>query len=276
MRYERALASAPKSGSDVFDAMCVEMIDLLFADEQMALETLGNNFDRLAFSMDRIANGPAFSGDSHTVRTCELGGGTGLISMFLLITGKSGFCEVIDRAAQPLAIGKSWAAKLGLANISFRQASYADLQASGTADFDFVFAEHALDFDPKTEKDLNPLEPNGLRSIIPPAYSQLAEGMRRLLRPKGIGLVGSGIATPSALASMCCALRQSKLPIDWRLTSNRKGLQSICDRMDSFYLIPVKTKPWRSSPMWQIIAKRFLPKVVLSRKYLTQEPDTWR
>lgn len=199
-------------------------MDLLFADEQMAIETLGSNFDRLANSMERIANTPALKNQSQPVRAVELGGGTGVITMYLLACGRCVFCEVIDRAAQPLAIGKRWAANLGLANISFRQASYADLQASGSPDFDFAFAEHALDLDLDSENRLNPLElPK--TPVLPAAYSQLVEAMHRVLKPNGSGLIGSGTATPSALAALCAALRTNKLAIDWRLTSNRDGLQ---------------------------------------------------
>ena len=204
--------------------MPVQTIDLLFSDEPMALETLGSNFDRLANSMDRIANGPAFKGDSSPARTCELGGGTGLISMYLLACGRCGYCEVIDRAAQPLAIGKRWAANLGLDNISFRQASYADLQASGTSDFDFAFAEHAFDLNLNSENRLNPLEVPKIPGV-PEEYSQLVQAMHRILKPNGIGLIGSGTATPSALAALCSALRTARLAIDWLVTSNKDGLQ---------------------------------------------------
>jgi len=199
-------------------------MDLLFADEQMAMETLGSNFDRLANSIDRIANSTAFNHQAQQVRAVELGGGPGLISMYLLACRRYAFCEVIDRALQPLEIGKKWAAELGLANISFRQASYADLHASGTSDFDFAFAEHALDLGLDSENGLNPLElPRS--PVVPAMYLQLVGAMHQILKPNGCGLIGAGTATPSALVALCAALRANQLAIDWRLTLNRDGLQ---------------------------------------------------
>ena len=65
--------------------------------------------------------------------------------MWLAFKNLCEFCEIFDRAKNPLAIGEKWAADLSLKNVDFRHVSYAELASDVSHNFDFVFAEHAVD-----------------------------------------------------------------------------------------------------------------------------------
>src|SRR5436190_1582550 len=97
---------APLEG-DV-DVMAIELMDALFASEATALITIGSNFDRLANSMDRLAKSPAFA-KGKLGRVAEVGGGTGLLGLWLTNNQLCESCEVFDRAKNPLALGAKWA-----------------------------------------------------------------------------------------------------------------------------------------------------------------------
>jgi hypothetical protein len=69
--------------------MSADIINPLFADEATALRTLGSNFDRLAHSMERIAKTKIFS-DGKVKRVADLGGGPGIIGLWLVSSGLCG------------------------------------------------------------------------------------------------------------------------------------------------------------------------------------------
>jgi hypothetical protein len=146
--------------------------------------------------------------------------------MWLTKNGKCGFCEVVDHAENPLAIGRKWAEKLAIPSVGFKHTTYAALTAASSHDFDFVFAEHGVDLGYVPE---NPDLPYALsdenEALFLRRYSELAGAFSSLLRAGAIGLVGGGTLTPESLSLLCKALRQHQLTIDWKLSSNESGFQ---------------------------------------------------
>jgi hypothetical protein len=131
-RYQQIIGQLPaKEANQGTDIMSVEEMNPLFIDEEIAVETLGGNFDRLANSMERLDVSPIFK-KGRLERVCELGGGTGIIGMWLAKNGKCDFCEVVDHADNPLGIGRKWAERFSMQRrVSFKHESYAaqDLRA---------------------------------------------------------------------------------------------------------------------------------------------------
>jgi hypothetical protein len=223
---QKILDSAyPLQNACDYDAgsMSVEAMNALFTDERIAAETLGSNFDRLANSMERVSKSVVFAkGKLH--RVCDLGGGSGIVGMWLAKRQLCDHCEVFDHADKPLAIGRAWAARLGLKNVEFRHINYTEVAKIGSSDFDFVFGEHALEL-AHMPRDFGVADEPGSESTEAPLgrYVEFAKAIRVLLRPGGVGLIGGGAPTPTSVASLCRALREQQLTIDWRLSSNTDG-----------------------------------------------------
>jgi hypothetical protein len=210
--------------SQATDIMSAAQINPLFIDEELAIETLGSNFDRLANSMERVESSPVFK-KRKVERVCDLGGGTGIIGMWLTKSGKCGFCDIVDHAESPLAIGKIWAERCSLQGIAFTHTSYAALAASAPHDFDFVFVERGIDlgYVPKNS-ELADASSDESQGLFVTRYRELAGALSSLLRANGVALIGGGLPTPDSLSLLCTALREHGMIIDWKLTSNEDGL----------------------------------------------------
>ncbi len=207
------------------DMMSAEQINPLFIDEQLAIETLGSNFDRLANSMERVGLSPVFK-KGKVERVCDLGGGTGIVGMWLTKNSKCDLCDVVDHAEKPLAVGRIWAESCGFQRITFTNTSYAALTVSGRHDFDFVFAEHGVDLGYIPEDSDQAGRPNGESEIqFVNRYRELVGAFSSLLRGNGVGLIGGGSCTHDSLLLLCAALRERGMIIDWKLSSNEDGLQ---------------------------------------------------
>lgn len=225
-RYRQIIEQLPSKDVDqVGDIMNAEEMNPHFIDEEIAIETLGGNFDRLANSMERLESSPVFK-KGKLDRICDLGGGTGIIGMWLTKNGKCAFCEVVDHAENPLAVGQKWAERLSIQGLQFKRASYAGFAVAGTHDFDFVFAEHAVDLGYVPQNpDLPDTSGDETESSFLKRYSELAGAFSSSLRSGGVGVIGGGTLTPDSLSLLCKALREQQLTIDWKLSSNERGLQ---------------------------------------------------
>jgi hypothetical protein len=216
----------PPSEDLKFDSMAPSYMDALFKGEQLARETLGQNFKRLQNSMRRLRNAPVF-GSGPLSRVAELGGGAGVLGMWIVGCGLARDCEIYDHAANPLAVGKQWAEKLGLATVSFHEISYAQIASTlQNKNCDFVFAEHAVQLNNYPNIwDESDHEIHECHAFFSRRYHELAAAISALLKPGCGAFIGYGVATPWALELLCEALRSHNLAIDWSLTTNRDGLQ---------------------------------------------------
>ena len=212
--------------SNSFDGMAPDPMNLLFKNETGAQETLGRNFKRLENSMRRLSNAPPFR-NGPLGRVAELGGGAGIIGMWIASNNLCESCRIYDHALNPLKIGEKWAITLGLPNVSFQQATYDQIgHSSGTRDCDFVFAEHAIELNSYPDVwDGDDESVRQIHAFFLKRYGELASAISNLLKPGAIALIGHGIATPWALNLLCQALRAQELVINWQYTSNRDGLQ---------------------------------------------------
>ena len=219
-----------QAGDAPLDVMAAAVIDPLFVDEATALRTLGSNFDRLAHSMERIAEAEVFK-MGNIDRVADLGGGPGIIAMWLVSSGYCGTCDVYDHARNPLVLGEKWAASLGISGVRFHHKTFADLGNAKEESFDFVFAEHAVSLDymhQSVSTNGNWLKPEDCPLL--PRYVELVAAFNGLLKSAGVGLIGSGNVFPVCAAALCSALRQQNISINWCLSSNQDGLQLFINR----------------------------------------------
>jgi hypothetical protein len=225
IRPNRKASAIGHTENSPVDVMAAEVIDALFKDEATALRTLGSNFDRLANSMERIARAEVFR-DKRPSRVADLGGGPGIISLWLLSNGLCESCAVYDHAKSPLNLGEKWATSLGITGVTFHHQTFADLGREPQQSFDFVFAERALSFDYmplKVSTRSDSMNPKDCPFL--PAYLELARAIKNLLKPECLGFIGSGNVFPVCAAALCAALREENLSINWQLSSNRDGFQ---------------------------------------------------
>jgi hypothetical protein len=208
-----------------FDSMSAALMNVAFRSEPAAVQILSGNADRLASSMRRVKRamrhvkaGPA--------EISELGGGAGIISLWLAQINPTRSFHVFDHALEPLRIGKTWAAKVGVRNINFHHLSYGEILAGAFPKMDFAFAEHAveLSFPERAGNEEATVE---MHDFFRERLHDLAGAIVTLISDSGVSFIGSGIATPWALRVLCAELRNRDLAIDWCRSSNKNGLELI-------------------------------------------------
>lgn len=111
------------------DTMGIPVVDMYFMTESIACTFLAADVPRLyqvleAFETRNII--PESAG-----RIAEIGGGPGIVSLWLARKHPEIRFTVYDHAPNPLSLGKKWADRLGLTNIDYIRASYKELAENG-------------------------------------------------------------------------------------------------------------------------------------------------
>ena len=208
-----------------FDSMSAGLMNLAFESEPAAVEILGGNADRLVSSMRRIQRAMQHV-KTGSAEISELGGGTGLISLWLAQINPINSFHVFDHAKGPLSIGEKWATQVGVKNIRFHHISYADIVGGSFPKMDFAFAEHAAELN-FPERSENEEATAAMHKFFRDRLHDLSGAIAKLIAGGGFGFIGSGIAAPWALHFLCAELRNPGLAIDWGRSSNANGLELI-------------------------------------------------
>ena len=195
-------------------------MDLRFANERVARATLSCDFDRLREHMEQLRDASRFPKNPH--RIADLGGGVGVVAMFLARQHPQAQVTVYDWSPRSLEIGRKWAGERAIRNIEFRLASY-DALAVGPeiAACDAVLLLHGIPLDtkPPTQED-----PFLWGDVCQDGCGKPGEDMRtasqamaRLLSPSGIGIISGGWTEWGAL-NCFEALHLADLSLDWSLS----------------------------------------------------------
>jgi len=135
----------------------------------------------------------------------DLGGGTGIVSLYLATSFPSCKVTVYDHAPRQLKLGRKWARERRVSNIHFVHASYQQLAAQPAAeDKDLVIFFFGL---APTEPGTAPTEEQQAAMTV----------LSRQLSPTGVGVISSA----HCLLSVFEAIRHAGLGVDWPLTIAR-------------------------------------------------------
>lgn len=199
-----------------FDIMAPIEMDMCFKDVPCGKQTLGRDFSRLEFCMKLLNSHPGIV-RLRPRRMADLGGGSGVLSIWMAYKDPTARFVVVDPSQNSLDFGKSLCEEIGILNVTFENKDYKRLNFE--TDFDFVMSNYSLDLqflapeDPSSDPTLG----KRLRSVLR-RYKEFAQGMKTCMDPDGLGLLTSGDTSFDSVEMVCRAIRKASLSIDWDYT----------------------------------------------------------
>jgi SAM-dependent methyltransferase len=194
--------------------------EVFFITEEIAKRSLSAEYDdflEILQCLDRL------EGDLPTLRrVADLGGGTGIVAMYLAATHPSCKAVVYDHAPIQLELGRKWATEHELRDIEYVQASYQQVAATKDVDVnDLVLFLRGLDLrlpTPGTGDVSIGVDACVPRRPQPGASVQAAmTGLAKLMSPQGLGVIGCKWSS-WGLMSLFEAIRRAGMGVDWRLS----------------------------------------------------------
>jgi hypothetical protein len=215
---------AVSSADDAFaltqlDGVSPEAGGIFYGNETRAMWFEMTDYRRLLGSMEDFHLVPGYPRDPR--RIADLGGGTGVLSMYLAELHPKSTVIVYDHAPAALRYGQKLAKKKKIHNIKFRSASYRQLASkSGPQNNDLVLISSAFDSScpgPGLKEMSTAVDPSWPKSPCPKAVIQDAlHAMASLLGVDGVGVI-SGAPTGWWNVHLFSAIRRAGLGVDWRL-----------------------------------------------------------
>jgi tRNA1(Val) A37 N6-methylase TrmN6 len=195
-----------------------------FRTEDRARAILSGEYERYSTAIHDYYDLNGFPQNPSVV--ADLGGGVGVVAMWLAQQLPSSEVRVFDRAKNPLAVGEKWAKARDISNIRFTQASYEELaNAATTTDCDFVMLYHALGtYEGGGEDDgafLYREMPESSAWQVPAETAAAMKVMANMLKPDGVGVV-TGTVSERGLRNLFEAARGTDLGVDWNYTVGEK------------------------------------------------------
>ena len=204
------------------DPMAREVGNLYFLTPEIAAHFLAADFPRLTEVFAFLSGMPLIS--PSTSRVAEVGGGPGLVSLWLATRHPQTQFTVFDYAENTLDVGRIWAKRLGVGNIHHELASYDELGSGVPLDgsFDLVLGLGALDLSmraPLHKKVLSLSEHTlDLKARKTKTLHAFCKACATLLKPGGLLYFSQGSITDLGLLSLFDAFRAHNLGINWEHT----------------------------------------------------------
>lgn len=204
-----------------YHPMSPEIANLYFMDEETGLKILSADIERFRMLVENIETSDAFRISPQ--RIIEIGGGPGIISLWLALKFRNAECIVYDISENALALGKKLAERLGVKNIDFRRAGYADLAGMKNpekADLVIGLSAVFLQIVPENIEGhfSADIDPFGFRSPARDIVSDFVKACASLVSAKGMIYFSQGAFNDLGLLSFFSFLRKNSLGMDWRLT----------------------------------------------------------
>lgn len=206
---------------DIYHPMSPEIASLYFMDEETGIKFLSADLDRFKMLIRTIETHEAF--DSKPGRIIEIGGGPGIISMWLASRFKDSECIVYDISENALNLGRLLASRLNLNNIEFVKASYKDLAAMKSprkADLILGLSALFLKIIPEntSEHFSADLDPFSFSSPAREMAADFVKACSNILSDKGTLYFSQGAFNDLGLLTFFSLLRKNRLGLDWQLT----------------------------------------------------------
>ncbi len=202
---------------ELSDPMSAAVVDLFFSTPDIARKFLVADLPRLTQLLVTLENLEGFPQAPETV--AEIGGGPGIISLWLAKKHPQTRFMVYDQSENALAVGRFWARVLGVTNIRYERAIYRDLGTKAPArPFDLVLGLGALNLNlalpvPHLCADGDPAN---LDSPLYRTAMEFAKACRALLSPFGVLYFSQGSFNDLGLLALFHAFRQHSLGMNWR------------------------------------------------------------
>lgn len=206
------------------EPMSRAVVNMYFMTPEIACKFLAADAPRLLQVLESTEY-LDFVPDSAT-RIAEVGGGPGIVSLWLAQKHPEIQFVVYDYAENPLKIGKKWAIKLGIKNISFERKSFKRLSTEKIDDkFDLVMGLSILDlkiqqFEDKPHLSIIENAEYGENKNIE-LLNDFAEASSNLLKKNGLSYFSQGYFNDLGLFNLFNSLRENTLGIDWEMSRAR-------------------------------------------------------
>lgn len=206
---------------NAFHPMSPEVSDLYFMDEDIGLRFLSADIERFKMILMNIETHEGFAASPK--RIIDIGGGPGIISLWLAAKFKDSECIVYDISERALNIGRLLAQRLEINNIDFRKASYLELSKMKNPEKgDLVLGLSALflKISPEKESDHFSAETasNSFTCQAREMTSDFIKACSNLVQENGMVYFSQGAFNDLGLLALFSALRTKRLGIDWQLT----------------------------------------------------------
>lgn len=156
----------------------------------------------------------------------EIGGGPGIVSLWLAREHPEVAFVVYDYAENPLKVGRQWARLLGVTNVTYREKSYRQLaEEKPEQAFDLVLGLGSLDLNlepPKGKHGLS-LEEHTIHDKDAKVVTlhEFSRACSRLLKPNGFLYFTQGSFNDLGLLCLFDAFRKHNLGVNWEHTRVR-------------------------------------------------------
>ncbi len=209
----------PLNDWELSDPMSETVVDLFFSTPGIARKFLTVDLPRLTQLLVTLETLGGFPKNLKTV--AEIGGGPGIVSLWLAKKNPEARFTVYDQSENALAVGRSWARDLGVTNVHYQRAVYRDLGTeTPELPFDLVLGLGALNLqlvlpEPHLCADVDPA---GLDTPVTRGAMEFAKACRNLLTSSGVLYFSQGSFNDLGLLGLFHAFRENGLGLDWRHT----------------------------------------------------------
>lgn len=197
------------------------IVNMYFMTRKIACKFLTADIPRLHHTLETIENMDLIPSSASNI--AEIGGGPGIVSLWLAKKNPGIKFTVYDYAENPLKIGKKWARDLGIKNISYERKSYNKLSTEKIREkFDLVIALSIIDLkieQADNKAHLSIIENGDYKEDKKLEMLQdFAEAVANMLKPGGISYFSQGNFNDLGLFNLFKSFRENKLGMDWEKT----------------------------------------------------------
>ena len=193
--------------------------DIYFLTESIAKKTLSTDYKRI-FSVIKSIN--KINGIPHKPRyICDLGGSTGIISMWLAKKHADSEVMVFDQCKNPLKIGEKWAKDMKISNINFFQSTYRNVpECVSDKKFDLIIATYPfeMEFGLPTNvfiESLKNINISDLSKDLVDPIKDFVNACKNIVEESGVIYINPGVSNELGLLVLFEFLRIHGLGIDW-------------------------------------------------------------
>jgi len=248
--YWRSVAMASRGRPFPEGPLSPEMGDLQFATDDLAKRTLSADFDRFADHLEAFDKYSCWP--SSPKQICDLGGGCGLVGMYLALRYPDAKVVVYDWSEKPIAIGRKWARGKHIHNIEFAQRGYEEIPGEASGHFDLVLAYHAVDMMAKPSRPVHRLSEMTAEEASDPdgAIRPLVRAADSLTADNGLVVVCNPWSW-LGLLQFFLAVRETSLAVDWSCTVLNASCHEGRTTLEQQYLFLRRGFPWITDDAWE-------------------------
>jgi SAM-dependent methyltransferase len=173
-------------------------------------------------------------------KIADIGGGTGIVSMYLAACHPECKATVYDHSPAQLALGRKWTKEQNLRGVRFVQSTYGQLANQVKAgSHDLVMFVRAMDLKLPApgSGDLSLRIPDCPVRRPSPDIQTAVTAISRLLAPDGVGVISCALSG-WGLVTLFESVRRAGLGVDWRRNQCRlEAMEGVSDLKDAHIVV---------------------------------------